>query len=119
MGINTGSQVRHFIEGINITSFESVKANIMETASLRTDCGVCVSSYKTFTDQIKKYSPPELNISGVESSNHKRVVYKKRNGGSGGAVEDVYYSKEEYEALSSYQGAEFYKKKQARVHKPA
>ena len=44
---------------------------------------------------------------------------KKRKGGRGGAVEYVYYSKEEYTALSSDQRAALYKKIQARVHKPA
>ena len=70
-------------------------------------------------NQIKKVSPPELNISGVESSNHKQGGQKKCKGVSGGAVEDVYYSKEEYKALSSNQRSELYKKSQARVHKPA
>ena len=43
----------------------------MATTSLRTDYDGCVSLYKTLIDQIKKVSHPELNISGVESSNHK------------------------------------------------
>ena len=82
----------------------------MATASLRTDCDGCVSLYKTFIDQSKKVSPPELNISGVDSSNHKGGGKKKRKGGSGGAVEYVYYSKEEYKALYSDQRAALYKK---------
>ena len=70
-------------------------------------------------DQSKKVSPPELNISGVESSNHKYGGQKKHKGNSRGAVEYVYYSKEEYTALSYDQRAALYKKIQARVHKPA
>ena len=60
-----------------------------------------------------------MNISGVDSSNHKGGEQKKRKGRSGGAVEDVYYSKEEYKALYSDQRSELYKKRQARGHKPA
>ena len=72
----------------------------MATASLRTDYSGCFYLYKTFINQSKKVSPPELNILGVESSNHKGGGGKKHKGGSGGAVEHVYYSKEEYKALS-------------------
>ena len=61
----------------------------MATASLRTDYNICVSLYKTFIDQVKKVSSPEMNISGVESSNHKGGGQKKRKGGSRGALEDV------------------------------
>ena len=91
MGINPRSQVRHLIQGINITQFDAVKDQIMDTASLRTYYDECVSLYKTFINQSKKVSPTELNISGVESSNHKGVGQTKCKSGSGGAAEDVYY----------------------------
>ena len=91
----------------------------MTTDSLRTDYDVCVSLYKTFIDQSKKISPTELNISGVESSNHKGGEHEKRKGGSGGAVEYVYYSKEEYKALPSDQRAALHKKRQSKGHKTA
>ena len=89
VGIDTRSQVRHLVKGIKITKFDAVKDQIMATASLRTDYNGCVSLYKKFIDQSKKVSPPNLNISGVESSNHKGGGQKKRKGGSRGAVEDV------------------------------
>ena len=82
-------QVRHFILGIKINEFDSVKAQIMETTSLRSDYSECVSLYNTFINKIKKVSPPDLNISGVYSSNHKGGGQEKRKGGSGEAVEDV------------------------------
>ena len=71
VGIDPRSQVRNLIQGIRITEFDVVKAQIMVTDSLITDYDGCVSLYKTFIDQSKKVSPPELNISGVESSKHK------------------------------------------------
>ena len=71
MGIDTSFQVRYLIQGINITDFEAVKAEIMAAASLRNYSYGFASLYKTFIDQSKKVSPPELNIFGVESSNHK------------------------------------------------
>ena len=80
------SQVRHFIEGIKITQFDAFKAEIMATASLRTDYDGCVSLYKTFINHSKKASPSDLNISGERSSNHKGGGQNKRKGGSGGAV---------------------------------
>ena len=73
---------------------DAVKAQIMATASLITDYDGCVSLYTTFINQSKKVYPLELNISGVESSDHKGGGQKKRKGCSGGAVEYVYYSKE-------------------------
>ena len=75
----------------------------MANAYLRTDYYGCLSLYKTFINQSKKVSPTEMNISGVESSNHKGEGQKKRKAGSGGAVGEVYYSKEEYKALPSDQ----------------
>ena len=119
MGIYPRSQVRHLNQGIKITEFDAVKAQIMATASISTDYNVCVSLYNKFIDKSKKVSAPDLNISGIESSNHKVGGQNKRKGGSGGAVEDVYYSKDEYKALYSNQGALLYKKRQARGAKPA
>ena len=89
MGIDNRSQFRHLIEGIKISQFDAVKAQIMATASLRTDYNGCISLYRILIDKSKKVSPPELDISGVESCNHKGGGQKKRKGRSGGAVEDV------------------------------
>ena len=89
----------------------------METDSIRTDYYGCVYFYKTFINQSKNVSPPDLNISGIESYNRKGGQ-KKRKGGSGGAVEDMYYSKEEYKTLSPDQILALYKKRQVRGHKP-
>ena len=61
----------------------------MATASLITDYYGCVSLYKTFINQSKKVSIPELNVSGVESSNHKGGGKNKCNGGSGGSVKNM------------------------------
>ena len=110
-GIDPRSQVRPLIQGINITEFDTVKDQIMATDSLRTDYDGCVSLYKTLIYHSKTVSPPELNISGKESSNHKGGEQKRHKGGSGGSVEDVYYSKEEYNALYSAQRAVLYKKR--------
>ena len=91
VGIDTRYQIRHSIEGIKITQFDAAKAQIMAATSLITDYDECVSFYKTFIDQSNNFSPPELNISGVESYNHKGGGQKKRKCGIGGAVKDVYY----------------------------
>ena len=91
----------------------------MATDSLRNYYDGCFSLYKTFIDHSKKVSPPEMDISGVESFDHKGGGHKKRKVGSGGAVEDVYYSKEEYKALSYNRRAALYKKRHSRGNKLA
>ena len=107
------------IQGIKITEFDTVYAQIMETASVRNDYDGYVSLYKALIDQSKNISPPELNILGVVSSIHKGGGQNKRKCGSGGAAKDVYYYKEEYKAISSDLRAALYKKRQARGHNPA
>ena len=69
--IDPSYQVRNLNEDIKITQFDVVKAQILAAASLRIDYDGCASLYKIFIDQIKKLSPLKLNISGVDSSNHK------------------------------------------------
>ena len=63
--------MRHLNQGIRITEFDAVKAQIMANDTLRTYYYGCVSFYITFIDQRKNVSPSELNISGVESYNQK------------------------------------------------
>ena len=82
------------IQGIKITELDIVKAQIMVTASLRNDYDGCVPLYKAFVYQKKMVSPPELNILRLDSSNHKGGGKKKRRDGSGGFIENDYYSKE-------------------------
>ena len=71
MGICPRYQVRHLIQGIKITELDAVNTQIMATASFITDYDGCVYLYRKFIYQINKVSPPEINISRVESSNHK------------------------------------------------
>ena len=66
MGINPRYKVRHLIQGIKITKFDTVKDLIMATASLWTDYDGFVSLYKKFNNKRKKVSPTELNILGVD-----------------------------------------------------
>ena len=113
------SQVRHLIQGIKINQFDAFNDLIMVTAYLRTDYNGCVSLYNTFINHSKKVSPTQLNISRVESSNHKGGGHKKHKGGSGGSVEDVQYFKEEYKALYSDRREALYKNRQSRVNNPA
>ena len=106
MRIDTKSQVRNLIAGIKITQFGEVKDKIMATTYLRTDYDGCVSLYKILIDNSKKVSPPELDVSGVESCNHKGGGQKKRKGRSGGAVEYFLLFLEEV-AVPGASGADF------------
>ena len=71
--IDPSYQVRNLNEDIKITQFDVVKAQILATASLRIDYDGCASLYNKFIDHSNKVSPLEMNISGIESSNHKGV----------------------------------------------
>ena len=62
VGIDPRYQVRNLIEGIEITQFDSLKAQIMATVSLRTDYDGCFYLYKTIINQKKKVYNTELNI---------------------------------------------------------
>jgi hypothetical protein len=69
----------------------------MATAALRSGFAGCVSLYKDFIAQLpSSQSPTELNVSATGVSNKN----KGNSRSNGGAVEDKYYSKEEYKKLS-------------------
>lgn len=113
-GIDERSKVRLFIEGIRTKELDSVKTQIMATAALRSDFPGCVSLYKDFISQLpSSQSPTELNVSATGVSNEN----KGNSRSNGGAVEDKYYSKEEYKKLSLAQKDTLREKRVSRGHK--
>jgi hypothetical protein len=111
-GIDEGSKVRLFVDGIRTNALDSVKTQIMATATLRSDFLGCVSLYKDFISQLpSSQSPSELNVSATGTTNDRKAK-------SGGAVEDKYYTKEEYKKLSDDAKDQLRQKRISRGHKP-
>jgi hypothetical protein len=108
------SKVRLFVEGIRTKELDSVKTQIMATAALQSDFAGCVSLYQDFISQLpSSQSPTELNVSATGVSNENEGNSRS----NGGAVEDKYYSKEEYKKLSLAQKDTLREKRVSRGHK--
>ena len=104
-GIDDRSKVRHLMDGIKTKELDSVKTQILASANLRSDFDSCVTLYKDFLSQMKSTSvETELNVSSVTQV----------EGGKG--VQDRYYTKEEYEALSAAQRDTLREKRKSRGH---
>lgn len=102
-GLDEGSKVRKFLKGIKGTNLDSVKAQILATPGLNQDFAGCVTLYKDFMSQTdSQKTMDERNLSEV--------------GISSVSVEDRYYNKKEYAALSSEQKEALRTKRKARGH---
>jgi hypothetical protein len=111
-GIDPRSKVRYLLDGIKTDKFDSVKARIMSDADLRNDFDACVTLYQDFIKQTSKSKThPTVNVSEVRT-----------NAGSGkrksDQIEDRYYTKAEYDALSPDAKRELAAKRLKRGHKP-
>jgi hypothetical protein len=110
-GIDPRSKVRYLLDGIKTDKFDSVKTRIMSDATLRNDFDACVTLYQDFIRQsVKIKSNPTVGISGF-----KTVSSGKRKFDS---VEDRYYTKAEYDALSANAKKELAAKRAKRGHMP-
>jgi ribosomal protein L29 len=104
-GIDPRSKVRHLINGIKTTELDSVKTQIMANPELKIDFERCVILYKDFIlGMASTRATSELNISALTISGD-------------GAVEDRYYDKTEYSALSDGQKDTLREKRLKRGHK--
>lgn len=109
-GIDPRSKVRFLLDGIKTDKFDSVKTRIMSDAGLRNDFDACVTLYQDFIKQtVKSKTTPTVGISEVKTSAGKR---------KSDAVEDRYYTKSEYDALSAEAKKELAAKRLKRGHKP-
>jgi hypothetical protein len=110
-GIDPRSKVRYLLDGIKTDKFDSVKTRIMSDASLRNDFDSCVTLYQDFIKQtFKSKSTPTVGISELKTS----ASGTKRKS----EVEDRYYTKTEYDALSADAKKELAAKRLKRGHKP-
>jgi hypothetical protein len=109
-GIDPHSKARFLLDRIKRDKFDSVKTCIMSDAGLRNNFDACVTLYQDFIKQtVKSKTTPTVGISEVKTSAGKR----KSEG-----VEDHYYTKLEYDALSSEAKRELATKRLKRGHKP-
>ena len=109
-GIDPRSKVRFLLDGIKSDKFDAVKTRIMSDEKLRNDFDACVTLYQDYIRQTtKSKTSATVNISEVKVSGKRKA---------GGAVEDRYYTKEEYNELSPEQKKELSSKRLKRGHKP-
>ena len=127
-GIDPRSKVRHLLEGIKTTSLDTVKAQILADANMRSDFDACVNLFQDFIKQSAS-EPRHANISAmnVGSRGHGPSNPSKSNSKTKTdydnlqpdmSVEDRYYSREEYETLSPSKKKGLSIKRNNRGHKP-
>jgi hypothetical protein len=110
-GIDPRSKVRFLLDGIKSDKFDAVKTRIMSDERLRSDFDACVTLYQDYIRQTSKSrTNATVNISEVKVGGKRKAI--------SGAVEDRYYTKEEYNELSPEQKKELSSKRLKRGHKP-
>jgi hypothetical protein len=105
-GIDDSSKVHHLLKGINTTELDVCKTQVMVSTSLRDDFAATVELYSTFIKQMKAENP-QLNVSEVSFARGKsgKNSYGKRHSTgisnvSNAAVDDRFFEKHEYNALT-------------------
>jgi hypothetical protein len=105
-GIDDSSKVRHLLKGIKTTELDVCKTQLTTSPSLRDDFGATVELYSTFIKHIKAENP-QLNVYEVSFARRKagKTSFGKRNSSgisnvSNAAVDDRFFEKHEYHALT-------------------
>jgi hypothetical protein len=105
-GIDDSSKVRHLLKVIKTTELDVCKMQVMASPSLRDDFAATVELYSTFIKQMKAENP-QLNVSEVNFAHEKsgKNSYGKRHSTgisnvSNAAVDDRFFEKHEYNALT-------------------
>ena len=122
-GIDPRSEVRHLLEGIKTAGLDTVKAQILSDANLRSDFDNCVNLFQDFIKQSAR-EPRQSNISAINrnlrgqsrSENKNKSDYDNLEADM--SVEDRYYSREEYAKLSANKKKGPSIKRNKRGHKP-
>jgi hypothetical protein len=105
-GIDDSSKVRRLLKGIKTTELDVCKTQVMASPSLRDDFATTLELYFTFIKQLKAENP-QLNVSEVRFARKKvgKNSFGKRNSTgisnvSNAAVDDRFFEKHEYRALT-------------------
>jgi hypothetical protein len=104
--MNIITKFRHLLKGIKTTELVVCKTQLMASPSLRDDFAATVELYSTFIKQMKAGNP-QLNVSEVSFARGKlgKNSYGKRHSTgisnvSNAAVDDRFFEKHEYNALT-------------------
>jgi hypothetical protein len=109
VGIDPRSKVRYLLDGIKTNQFDAVKTRIMSEERLRSDFDSCVTLYQDYIRQTSKVTGnPTVNISSMNKTGKRKFE----------AVEDRYYTKEEYASLTPEQKKDLASKRNKHGHKP-
>jgi hypothetical protein len=105
-GIDDSSKVRHLLKGIKMTELDVCKTQVMASPSLCDNFAATVELYSTFIKQMKAENP-QLNVSEVSFACVKggKNSYGTRHSTgisnvSNAAVDDRFFDKHEYNALT-------------------
>jgi hypothetical protein len=121
-GIYDSSKVRHLLKGIKTTELDVCKTQVMASPSLSDNFSATVELYSTFIKQMKTENP-QLNVSEVSFARGKagKNSYGKRHSTgisnvSNAAVDDRFFEKHEYNALTPDQNKTLRLKRLKRGH---
>jgi hypothetical protein len=114
-GIDDGTKVHLFLEGITAPELEVIKTRILSDAGLRMDFEGCSVLFKDFLKQKRAAQrPPTRTIAHVNA----RKKRKSDNTSSDVTVEDRYYRQQEYNKLTPAQKEKLKSIREARGHTP-
>lgn len=113
-GVDERSKVRHLLHGIKTTSLDVIKTRIMSDAVLRNDFDGCVNLFQDFIAQHQANNPKDVTIATVKARGSNGN--KNDSGDTDMTVEDRYYSKKEYDALSNAKKRGLKRKRELRGH---
>ena len=114
-GIDPRSKVRYLLEGIKTDQFDSVKAAIYASETLRKDFDGCVLLFKDFIKQ--KGFTRTANISAVQLTRQKNQRNDWDKVDPDMTIEDRYYDRKEYSKLTIAQKKGLSIKRKKRGHK--
>jgi hypothetical protein len=107
--IEDSSKVSHLLKGIKTTELDVCKTQVMASPSLREDFASTVELYSTFIKQMRAENT-QLNVSEVSFARGRGVKNSFGKRGSSGisnvsnaAVDDRFFEKHEYHALTPEQ----------------
>ena len=116
--IDPRSKVRYFLGGIKTTTLDSVKANVMSNAVLRSDFDATASLYKDYIEQMKASTPmKEAHIAAIDIKDKRKYDAHADVDGvkPDMTMDDRYYSATEYQKLTAEQKAGLFKRRQQRL----
>lgn len=106
------SKVRYLLHSIETDKFDAVKTRIMSDATLRNEFDACVTLNQDFIKQTSRSKTPSTVGISEGRTNTGGIKRKCKN------IEDRYFTKSEYDALTADAKQELASKRLKRGHKP-